>query len=139
MLREAVTALLAALSDLFRSRGALLAENTLLRQQVILLHRAAPHPRLKARDRFTIGAITKLFPSLVAAVPIVRHDSVIRWHRSLWTYLLAPVFTNKALISSYFPAVAADKAVAPSFALALTSAPLASSACTTSRWPFFDA
>ena len=84
MLREAVTALLAALCDLFRSHSALLAENSLLRQQVILLHRAAPHPRLKARDRFTIGAITKLFPSLVAAVPIVRPDTVIRWHRSLW-------------------------------------------------------
>ena len=40
MLREAVTGLLAALCDLFRSRSALLAENTLLRQQVILLHRA---------------------------------------------------------------------------------------------------
>jgi hypothetical protein len=55
---------------LFRSHSALLAENTLLRQQVLLLHRAAPHPRLTTRDRFTIGAITKLFPSLVAAVPI---------------------------------------------------------------------
>lgn len=42
---------------------------------MILLHRATPHPRLKARDRFTIGAITKLFPSLVAAVPIVRPDT----------------------------------------------------------------
>ncbi|HJX63446.1 MAG TPA: hypothetical protein VJ860_05770 [Polyangia bacterium] len=87
MLREAVKALLVALCDLFRSRSALLAENTLLRQQVILLHRATPHPRLKARDRFIIGAITKLFPSLVAAVPIVRHDTVIRWHHSLWSLI----------------------------------------------------
>ena len=81
-----MTALLAALCDLFRSRSAFLAENSLslLRQQVLLLHRAAPHPRLKTRDRFIIGAITKLFPSLVAAVPIVRPDTVIRWHRSLW-------------------------------------------------------
>ena len=85
MLREAVTALLAALCDLFRSRSVLLAENTLLRQQVILLNRATPHPRLKARDRFTIGAITKLFPSLVAAVPIVRPYTVIR---SLWKLIL---------------------------------------------------
>jgi hypothetical protein len=87
MLREAVKALLAALCDLFRPGSVLLAENTLLRQQVILLNRATPHPRLKARDRFTIGAITKLFPSLVAAVPIVRPDTVIRWHRSLWNLI----------------------------------------------------
>jgi len=54
-LREAVKAFPAALCDLFRSRSALLAENTLLRQQVLLLHRATPHPRLKARDRFIVG------------------------------------------------------------------------------------
>ncbi|HJX66493.1 MAG TPA: transposase, partial [Polyangia bacterium] len=84
MLREVTKAVLATLRDTLRSRAALVAENTLLRQQVILLHRAAPHPRLNPRDRFIIGAITKLFPSLVAAVPIVRPDTVIRWHRSLW-------------------------------------------------------
>jgi len=84
MLREVTKAVLATLATRSASRAPLVAENTLLRQQVILLHRAAPHPRLKARDRFTIGAITKLFPSLVAAVPIVRPDTVIRWHRSLW-------------------------------------------------------
>jgi len=84
MLREVTKAVLATLRDTLRSRAALVAENTLLRQQVILLHRAAPHPRLKARDRLIIGAITKLFPSLVAAVPIVRPDTMIRWHRSLW-------------------------------------------------------
>jgi hypothetical protein len=87
MLREVTKALLAALRDMLRSRAALVAENTLLRQQVIVLHRTAPHPRLKLRDRFTISAITKLFPSLVAAVPIVRPATVIRWHRSWWKLL----------------------------------------------------
>jgi hypothetical protein len=87
MLREVTKAVLAALRDMVRSRAALVAENTLLRQQVIVLHRAAPHPRLKPRDRFTISAITKLFPSLVAAVPIVRPATVIRWHRSWWKLL----------------------------------------------------
>jgi hypothetical protein len=87
MLREVTKAVLATIRDTLRSRAALVAENTLLRQQVILLHRAAPHPRLKPRDRFTISAISKLFPSLVAAVPIVRPATVIRWHRSWWKLL----------------------------------------------------
>lgn len=50
MLREVTKAVLATLGDTLRSRAALVAENTLLRQQVIVLHRAAPHPRLKPRD-----------------------------------------------------------------------------------------
>ncbi|MGA7740663.1 MAG: integrase core domain-containing protein, partial [Polyangia bacterium] len=87
MLREVTKAVLATLRDTLRSRAALVAENTLLRQQVIVLHRAAPHPRLKPHDRFTVSAITKLFPSLVAAVPIVRPATVIRWHRSFWKLL----------------------------------------------------
>ena len=87
MLREVTKAVLATLRDTLRSRAALVAENTLLRQQVIVLHRAAPHPRLKPHDRFTVSAITKLFPSLVAAVPIVRPAIVIRWHRSFWKLL----------------------------------------------------
>jgi putative transposase len=72
---------------MLRSRTALLAENALLRQQLIVLHRAAPHPRLKARDRLAISAATKLIPSLLAAVAIVRPETVIRWHRSFWRLL----------------------------------------------------
>jgi len=69
MLREVTKAVLATLRDTLRSRAALVAENTLLRQQVIVLHRAAPHPRLKPRDRFTVSAITKLFRRLSPLSP----------------------------------------------------------------------
>jgi hypothetical protein len=44
-------------------------------------------PHLKSRDRFTIAAVTKLFPSAVNAVAIVRPETVVRWHRSLWRLL----------------------------------------------------
>jgi transposase InsO family protein len=87
MIRELVTSLLAALLAMLRSRAALLAENALLRQQLIVVRRAAPHPRLKARDRLAISAATKLVPSLLAAVAIVRPETVIRWHRSFWRLL----------------------------------------------------
>jgi putative transposase len=84
MVHELMTSLARALVSMLRSRAALLAENVLLRQQIIVLGRAAPHPRLKACDRLAISAVTKLFPSLLAAVAIVRPETVLRWHRSLW-------------------------------------------------------
>jgi hypothetical protein len=56
MIRDSATNLLRAFVGLLRSRGALLAENALLRQQVIVLQRAAPYPRLKVRDRLAIAA-----------------------------------------------------------------------------------
>jgi hypothetical protein len=87
MVHELMTSLALALVGLLRSRAALLAENALLRQQVIVLKRAAPRPRLKARDRLAISAMTKVFPSLLAAVAIVRRETVLRWHRSFWRLL----------------------------------------------------
>jgi transposase InsO family protein len=83
MLREAVAALVRVLTDLLRSRAKLIAENV-LRQQVVVLKRGSPRPRLKPRDRWTIAAITKIFPPLLDAVTIVRPETVLGWQRSLW-------------------------------------------------------
>jgi hypothetical protein len=84
MLREAVAALFRVLTDLLRPRAKLIAENALLRQQVVVLKRGSARPRLKARDRWTMAAITKVFPALLDAVAVVRPETVLRWHRSLW-------------------------------------------------------
>jgi len=84
MLRESLKALVGLLRDAFRGRAKLAAENALLRQQVLVLGRGKPHSRLKPRDRWTIAALTKFFPALLDAVTIVRPETVIRWHRSLW-------------------------------------------------------
>jgi hypothetical protein len=87
MIHELATSLLAALLGMLRSRAALLAENFLLRQQLVVPRRAAPHPRLKAQDRLAIAWVSRVFPALLAAVTIVRPETVIRWHRSLWQLL----------------------------------------------------
>ena len=86
-LREIAKSVLGVLADIVRPRAALIAEDVLLCQQVVVLRRAKPHPHLKSRDRFTIAAVTKLFPSAVNAVAIVRPETVIRWHHSLWRLL----------------------------------------------------
>jgi hypothetical protein len=87
MFREIAKSILGVLADIVRPRAALVAENTLLRQQVVVLQRAKPHPHLKSHDRLTIAVATKLFPSAVNAVAIVRPETVIRWHRSFWRLL----------------------------------------------------
>ena len=87
MFRELFRAVLGLVRDAFSGRGKLVAENALLRQQVLVLQRGTPRPRLKLRDRWTIAALTKLLPALLDAVVIVRPDTVVRWHRSLWRLL----------------------------------------------------
>jgi len=87
MFRELVQACLGMVRDIFRGRAKLIAENALLRQQVVVLKRSASRLRLKLRARWTMAAITKIFPALLGAVTIVQPETVIRWHRSLWRLL----------------------------------------------------
>ena len=87
MVHGLMTTLLRALVGTLRSRAALLAENALLRQQLVVLRRASPHPRLKARDRLVIAWVSRLFPAVLDAVLIVRPETVLRWHRSIWKLL----------------------------------------------------
>ena len=76
MFREFVQAFLGIVRDLFCARGKLIAENALLRQQVVVFKRSASRPRLKPRDRWTMAAITMIFPALLEAVAIVRPETV---------------------------------------------------------------
>lgn len=87
MFRELIQALFAMMRDVFRGRAGLIAENALLRQQVVVLRRATPHPRLRQRERWTMATLTKIFPALLDAIAIVRPETVIRWHRGLWRLL----------------------------------------------------
>jgi len=50
MFRELVQACLGMVRDIFRGRAKLIAENALLRQQVVVLKRSASRPRLKLRN-----------------------------------------------------------------------------------------
>jgi hypothetical protein len=78
MFREFVQALHGMVRDLLCARGKLIAENALLRQQVVVLRRRTRRPRLRPRDRLTVAAITRIFPALLEAVAIVRPETVRR-------------------------------------------------------------
>ena len=66
----------------FKSRVRLEAENTVLRQQVIVLSRRA-QKRLILRniDRLIFVSLYRQFPSILDAIVIVKPDTLIRWHR----------------------------------------------------------
>jgi hypothetical protein len=87
MLVEILKAVLSALRSIFRSRAALLAEDVVLRQQMIVLHRSVPKPRFRARDRVVLALAARVFASVLKAITIVRPETVVRWHHSFWRLL----------------------------------------------------
>ena len=83
MLLELATMVYGAVRDLFRPRATLVLENALLRQQVVVLRRAAPMLRLRRGDRVVIAGLTKLVSAVLGAVLPVKPETVIRWHLCL--------------------------------------------------------
>ena len=91
MLRPVRTgaALVCAVSiDAVRPRSALVAENALLRQQILVLRRAAPsRPRLHAEDRLILVFLARLNTAWRDALHVVKPDTLLRWPRDLFTLL----------------------------------------------------
>ncbi len=67
--------------DLARSKAALVAENALLRQQLIVLNRQIAHPRPTPLDRFLLVLLASRARSWMAALLIVQPETLLRWHR----------------------------------------------------------
>src|SRR6266581_285140 len=71
------------LADMFKSRWRLEAENLFLRQQLnIALRQAPPRLRLCGSDRALLVWMTRLWPSLLGAAPVVQPETILRWHRA---------------------------------------------------------
>jgi hypothetical protein len=74
---------LGLVADLFRGRAALLAENAMLRQQLIAAQRKI-HGRVRWEpwQRFTMGLAARLTPVWRTAVLLVQPATILRWHRA---------------------------------------------------------
>jgi putative transposase len=68
-------------TDLLRSRSELVAENALLRQQLIILARTATRPRLTRADRPLLVLLASRVRAWRQALLIVRPETLLRWHR----------------------------------------------------------
>jgi transposase InsO family protein len=76
-----VRTILSFLRAFFASRAALAAENVMLRQQLIVVHRSAPRPKLRRTDRIVLCWLSKLWSGWRSALLIVQADTLTRWHR----------------------------------------------------------
>jgi putative transposase len=70
------------LARLFRTRRALLCENLVLRQQLVVLKRRRPRPHLKLLDKVFWVAVRRLWPNWKQALVVVTPETVVRWHRA---------------------------------------------------------
>jgi transposase InsO family protein len=78
------------LLDATRSREELLAENALLRQQLIVAARRAARPKFAAHERSLLVLLARLVPRWREAVLLVKPETILRWHRDgfrlLWRW-----------------------------------------------------
>ena len=67
---------------LFRSRRELLLENLVLRQQLMLLRRKHPRPRLAGFDKLFWILTRRFWTGWQRALIVVTPETVARWHRA---------------------------------------------------------
>jgi putative transposase len=73
--------LLATLTDLSRSKSELVAENALLRQQLIILRRQVKRPTCTKTDRMLLVLLARIVRTWKQALVIVQPETLLRWHR----------------------------------------------------------
>ena len=74
------------LSDITRSRADLIAENAILRQQLIVLNRQVKRPQLTNGDRIRLVLLARCTRFWQQALHIVQPDTLLRWHRDLFRH-----------------------------------------------------
>src|ERR1700740_1012180 len=73
---------LGTLVRLLRARQSLLLENLVLRQQLAVLKRKHPRPRLAPADKLFWVLARRFWSGWKQALILVSPDTVVRWHRA---------------------------------------------------------
>ena len=101
MLRFLVWIISAAL----KPKGLLVAENLCLRQQLLVLQRRHPQPRLRNADRQFWICASRWFAGWRNSLLIVKPETVLRWHRRGWRAYCpgAQIASTGGLVDGRFP------------------------------------
>jgi putative transposase len=82
--------MLGMLTDQARSKSELVAENALLRQQLIILRRRVKRPACTKKDRMLLVLLASMVRTWKQALFIVQPETLLRWHRQgfklFWKY-----------------------------------------------------
>src|SRR6266853_2389868 len=77
---------LGSVTDLFRSKSQLGAENALLRQQLIILRRQVKRPGCTKAERNVLVLLARMTQTWKQALFIVQPETLLRWHRELFRF-----------------------------------------------------
>src|SRR5881392_3591117 len=87
---DTTSLMLGTLTDLVRSKSELVAENALLRQQLITLRRQVKQPACTKTDRMLLVLLSRMVRTWKQALVIVQPETLLRWHRQgfklFWKY-----------------------------------------------------
>ncbi len=95
---------LGTLVDLARSKPELLAENVLLRQQLIVLKRQVKRPTCTKTDRILLVLLARVVRAWKQALIIVQPETLLRWHREAFRLY----WKHKSKVHSHKPKLATE-------------------------------
>ena len=77
---------LGTLVDMTRGKSDLLAENALLRHQLIILRRQVTRPVYRKTDRLLLVLLARMVRTWKQAIFLVQPETLLRWHRELFRW-----------------------------------------------------
>ena len=72
------------LADLTRGKAELVAENALLRHQLLILRRQVKRPVFRKTDRLLLVLLARMVRTWKQALFLVQPETLLRWHRELF-------------------------------------------------------
>ena len=76
--------LLGTFADMTRGKSELLAENALLRRQLVILRRQIKRPVYRKRDRLLLVLLARMVRTWTQALFLAQPETLFRWHRELF-------------------------------------------------------
>jgi putative transposase len=96
--------LLGTLADLIRSKPELIAENAILRQQLIILKRQVKRPACTKTDWVLLVLLARVIRTWKQALFLIQPETLLRWHRELFRLF----WKRRSKAASHQPKIAAE-------------------------------